>query len=119
MKTKTITASILLLLLLNVQGLFSNTNPVQKPQAGEAEKTIRELIKFPKVLLPLNQTGKQNTYRIEVLFTTDQFGKVNFVLAKTKDPLLKSEIEKQFLDLKLKQVKSEVVNSVILSFKLV
>jgi hypothetical protein len=54
---------------------------------------------------------------VEVIFTTSENGRVNFVLAKTNDPILKKEIEKQFSLLTLPQLKQEVAHSVVLNFR--
>ena len=80
----------------------------------EAEKTVKEHVKFPKLILPVQQNEK-----VEVVFTTGDNGKVNFVLAKTEDALLKKEIEKQFTNLVLPQLKKDVAYSVVLRFKTV
>ena len=119
MKTTPIKLSLILAFALSTLLAFSNTSPTGAAKSNDTERTIRQFIKFPQVLIPVYQQPANNTYKIEVLFTTDETGKVNFVLAKTSDTRLKSEIEKQFLALKLRQVKSDVVNSVVLHFKLV
>ena len=54
---------------------------------------------------------------LEVLFTTNLLGQVDFDLAKTINENLKSEIEKQFLKLNLTKLKSDVVHSVTLNIK--
>lgn len=69
------------------------------------------------ILLPAN--GVSENQKIEVLFTLDKRGKVDFVLAKTSDAHLKNSIEKQFLNLILPGLNTEVVNSVILNIKLI
>ena len=75
----------------------------------ETEKTIKASLKFPEGLI-VNQ-------KIEVLFTTNQTGNVNFVLAKTNNISLKKEIEKQFSALQLTKLKENVVHSLVLNFK--
>ncbi|MCE3228572.1 MAG: hypothetical protein K0S32_3123 [Bacteroidetes bacterium] len=76
----------------------------------EIERTIKESMKFTVV----TSTGTQ---KVEVLFTTNTNGNVNFVLVKTKDALLKGEIEKQFYSKHFTGLNTDVVNSVTLTFK--
>jgi hypothetical protein len=55
--------------------------------------------------------------KVEVLFSTGENGQVNFVLAKTKNPSLKKEIEKQFYTMSFSLLQKDAVNSVTISFK--
>jgi hypothetical protein len=86
----------------------SNGNEI----AVETERTIKEHVKFPKLILPIQQQQK-----IEVVFTTSENGNVNFVFAKTDDKEAKAEIEKQFAKLNLSKLKANVAYSVVLNFK--
>lgn len=119
MKTKATIIKISLLagLILTSLAGWSNSTPNSGTVTSETERTIRSYFKFPQVLLPHYETKTVQANRVEVLFTTDKSGKVNFVLAKTADPLLKEEIEKQFVTLQLNKVKQNVVHSVILNFR--
>ena len=81
--------------------------------ATETEKTIREHVIFPKLILPVQQQNQ----KVEVIFTTDHTGKVNFVLAKTENKDIKSEVEKQFLQLTLNKLNENVAYSVVLNIK--
>ncbi len=78
----------------------------------ETEKTIKEHVKFPKLILPIQQNEK-----VEVVFTTSENGQVNYVLAKTKNKTIKTEIEKQFQSLTLKKLKANVAHSIVFNFK--
>ncbi len=119
---------LLLLVSLVVNGLAlaagtvppANTQTVapKKPVSPAPEKTIHDYIRFPQVLFPKTEL-KTIQNKVEVVFTTGENGKVNFVLAKTEDALLKKEIEKQFTNLVLPQLKKDVAYSVVLSFKTV
>ena len=109
--------SLILSLLFTTFVAYSHTDPARKNVSNETEKTIRNYFKFPQVLLPAYETKHVRENKIEVLFTTDRAGKVNFVMAKTLDKELKQEIEKQFADLQLNKLKQNVVHSVILNFK--
>lgn len=89
-----------------------NTTSGLTPASLETEKTIKDYFKFPQIIVPVNVSQK-----VEVLFTTNINGQVDFVLAKTSDLNLKSEIEKQFLKLNLVKLKNDVVHSVTLNIK--
>jgi hypothetical protein len=120
MKTKVNKLTKLVLLLsLSLTTFFavSNNTPVSNSVTVETEKTIRNYFKFPQVLIPHHELKTSRANKVEVLFTTDKAGNVNFVLAKTNDLKLKQEIEKQFLTLHLEKVKQDVVHSVVLNFK--
>ncbi len=84
---------------------------------AETEKVIRNYFKFPHILMPVNENKTAVNNKVEVLFSTDSTGKVNFALAKTEDNELKKEIEKQFMALQLKQLKIDVVHKVVLNFR--
>ncbi|WP_317898655.1 hypothetical protein [Aurantibacillus circumpalustris] len=109
--------SLILSLLFTTFVAFSHTDPSKKTVTEETEKTIRSYFKFPQVLLPSYETKSVQLNKIEVLFTTDKTGKVNFVMAKTLNKELKQEIEKQFSNLHLNKLKQNVVHSVTLNFK--
>jgi hypothetical protein len=83
-------------------------------QAGiiETQKEIKQHISFPNIILPFNKTEK-----VEVVFTTAENGKVNFVVAKTENDLLKKQIEKQFAEMILTKIKSNVAYSIIFNIK--
>lgn len=85
-----------------------------KSESVETEKAIKDYFKFPQIIMPVNSSQK-----VEVLFSTNQNGKVDFVLAKTDDQNLKLEVEKQFLKLNLTKLKSDVIHSVTLNIKTV
>lgn len=109
--TKMVLVAGLVITALNVK---PNTVSGLSPDAIETEKTIKDYFKFPQIIVPVNESQK-----VEVLFTTNLNGKVDFVLAKTEDQNLKMEIEKQFLKLNLTKLKSDVVHSVTLNIKTV
>jgi hypothetical protein len=89
--------------------------PVNNPTP---EKTLRDFLKFPQVLVPQIKTKSAGLLqKVEVLFITGKSGAVNFAFAKTDNKQLKSEIEKQFLNLSFEKLKADVVHSVTLSFK--
>lgn len=79
---------------------------------NETEKTIKEHVKFPKLIVPTQQNEK-----VEIIFMTSENGKVNFVLAKTSNEALKKELEKQFAGLTLSKLKANVAHSIVFNFK--
>jgi hypothetical protein len=78
----------------------------------ETQNTIRQHISFPNIILPITKAEK-----VEVVFTTDEKGKVNFVLAKTNNDVLKQQIEKQFSEMVLTKIKSNVAYSIVFNIK--
>lgn len=107
-------SKVVLITALLISGLtvLPNTNLGLSPEATETEKTIKDYFRFPQIVTPVNESQK-----VDVLFTTNLLGQVDFVLAKTINETLKSEIEKQFLKLNLTKLKSDVVHSVTLNIK--
>ena len=80
--------------------------------AGNAAKTIREHIKFPNFNIYQAQEEKVN-----VVFTVNENGQVNLVIANTSNAILKKTIEDQFLKLTLKQLKANNAYSIQFNFK--
>ena len=91
---------------------FASTSSNGNEAIIETEKTIKQHISFPNIILPI-----QHTEKVEVLFTTSENGKVNFVLAKTDNSILKKQIEKQFSELTLSKIKSNVAYSIVFNIK--
>lgn len=121
MKTLKKIALILCATLLTSSAIYAmpkDTNPNPK-KVNETENTIRSYFKFPQLLIPYYEQKKAVPHKIEVLFTTDTTGKVNFVLAKTRDEVLKQEIENQFSKLYLNKLKQNTVHSVVLNFSII
>lgn len=85
-----------------------NGNESDSYRNAETEKTNKESINFSISI---------SNQKIEILFTTNNLGKVNFVLAKTENLELKKQIEAQFSHLNLPKLKTDVVHSIILNFK--
>jgi len=77
------------------------------------EKTIKRHMSFPNVIWKKNSSEK-----VEVVFTTNEKGKVNFVIAKTANQNLKNEIEKEFSELTLLEIKSNVAYSIVFNIKM-
>jgi hypothetical protein len=118
MKTSSnIRLAFLFIVLFTASLAVANTDPKTNTVTTATQKTIREYFKFPQVLLPMQNLHANNLHKVEVLFTTDPAGQVNFVLAKTDDQELKREIEKQFAALQLSHLKSNVAHSVTLNFR--
>lgn len=88
-----------------------NENP-KTVMIADANKTIKEQIKFPNLFMGLNQIEKVN-----VLFTVNETGEVNLVIANTTNETLKKTIESQFIKLKLNNLKANNTYSVVFNFK--
>ena len=106
-------------IILVTTGLFlsmninakSNENP-KSVLISDANKTIKEHIKFPDLLIHFNQEEKVN-----VVFTVNETGEVNLVIANTTNESLKKSIETQFMKLKLNKLKANNAYSVVFNFK--
>ncbi len=96
---------------LTLSAYFMNAGNVPA-KLGETETAIKQQVKFPSLILPTAKTEK-----VEVVFTTAANGKVDFVLAKTQNDILKKELEKQFLGLTLNKLKANVAYSIVFNFK--
>lgn len=118
MKTKItfIKTALVAGLILTTLLATPNNAPLSGTVTNETEKTIRNFFKFPQILMP-HMESKSQSSKVEVLFTTDRSGRVNFVLANTQDRKLKAEIEKQFSTLYLAKLKQDVVHRVVLNFR--
>lgn len=101
------------LVALTLGSFFLHANNGGKEGSVETEKTIKEHVKFPKLILPVQEQHQ----KVEVIFTTAENGNVNFVLAKTDNKEVKAEIEKQFSKLTLNKLKANVAYSIVLNFK--
>jgi hypothetical protein len=77
--------------------------------AAETGKIIKQNVKFTNPV--------QKSEKVEVLFTTAQNGKVDFVLAKTENKEIKSQLEKQFMGLMLDKLEANVAYSIVFNFK--
>ena len=78
----------------------------------DAHKAIKEHVKFPNMFISYGQEEKVN-----VVFTVNENGNVNLVIANTGNERLKKTIETQFMNLKLSSLKANNAYSVIFNFK--
>lgn len=99
-----------IMLTLNVQAAENDKN--SKPVLTNVSETIKDHIKFPRLLLDYKQEENVN-----VVFTVDELGKVNLVVANTDNLVLKHAIETQFAKLKLAQLKANNTYSIQFKFK--
>jgi len=109
-KTENKTAKLTALCVLFLASFFVHAGTGLKSEG--TEQTIRQHIKFPKLILPVEKNEK-----VEVIFTTAPNGKVDFVLARTSNQDLKKEIEKQFMGMSLPKLKANVAHSIVFNFK--
>lgn len=103
-----ITAGLFLSMNINAK---DNENP-KSILISDASKTIKEHIKFPNLLMHFNDEEKVN-----VVFTVNEIGEVNLVVANTANESLKKSIETQFMKLKLNKLKANNAYSVVFNFK--
>ena len=78
----------------------------------DSNKTIKEQIKFPNLCMDFNKEEKVN-----VVFTVNETGNINLVVANTTNDKLKKSIETQFAKLKLSNLKANNAYSVVFNFK--
>ena len=57
----------------------------------------------------------ERSEKVEVVFTTDEAGKVNLAIAKTENAELKKAIESRFLKMQFKQLKADVAYGITLN----
>lgn len=108
---KSITIIVTGLLLSFSVSANENENP-KTLIITDASKTIKEHIKFPNLLMSFNHEEKVN-----VLFTVNELGQVNLVIANTVNEMLKKSIETQFMKLKMNNLKANNAYSVVVNFK--
>ncbi len=77
----------------------------------ETSKEIKNNIKFA------SSYTTHSSEKVNVVFTVDESGKVNCVIANTDNKQLKQTIEKQFEHLILKQLKANNAYSIQFNFK--
>lgn len=98
---------------------FSQTisaNTGEKPNSthiSETSRLISQQLKFSGLSLPPNQEQKVN-----VVFTVNEKGKVNLVVANTDNEALRKAIEEQFLKLTLTKLVPDNAYSIQLNFKI-
>lgn len=103
-----ITAGLFLSINMNAK---DNENP-KSILISDVSKTIKEHIKFPNLVMHFSEEGKEN-----VVFTVNEIGEVNLVVANTANESLKKSIETQFMKLKLNKLKANNAYSVVFNFK--
>lgn len=92
---------------------FANTNENPKTDfISNANKTIKEHIVFSTLAMDLKTSENVN-----VVFTVNETGQVNLVIANTKNEILKQSIESQFKKLKLNHLIANNAYSVVFNFK--
>lgn len=109
--------SVISFSLSQLKAASRRPDPNTDPATKESEKPSRSYFKFPQILLPVKEKQKVELNEVEVVFSTDKNCKVIFVMAKTEDKELKKEIEKQFLELHVNQLPSDVLHKVVLHFR--
>ena len=90
----------------------ANIDSTPSVSISDANKTIKDRIKFPNLLMDFNKEEKVN-----VVFTVNELGNVNLVVVNTSNETLKKSIESQFIKLKLNNLKANNAYSVVFNFK--
>lgn len=99
-------------LLMSLTAKAGGVEPSKNILISDATKTIKEHVKFPNLLMSYSREEKVN-----VVFTVNDEGHVNLVIANTTNDILKKSIETQFSKLVLKQLKANNVYSIQFNFK--
>jgi hypothetical protein len=120
MKTNNIIKTVLIASMLVIVSVAQagSLPPQQKKADLSTKKTVQRYFKFPSLLITPFTGEAREVEKVEVLFTTDVNGKVNFVIARTDNAELKAEIEKQFYKMPFKEGNENVVQKVILNFRI-
>lgn len=90
----------------------ANDNEPKTITIAETNKTIKEYVKFPNLMLNFSKEEKVN-----VVFTVNETGHVNLVIANTTNEILKKSIETQFMKLTLNHLKANNAYSIQFNFK--
>lgn len=107
-------------LLAILSGIFISLSAVAAP-VGEkplgtdvesASRLIKEQVKFSNYA-----TYQGHEEKVNVVFTVNEAGQVNLVIANTESQSLKKDIEEQFMKLSLKQLKANNAYSIQFNFK--
>jgi hypothetical protein len=109
-----LTKTLVMAYFLAICGTAMATDPAPRNTATATEQTIRDYFRFPSFVTPLPVNSEE---KVEVLFTTDANGKVNFVMARTSNRELKQLVEQKLTGISLRQLQANVVHSVVLSFR--
>ena len=118
LKSKMIKLSAVLgLMVLSSTMLALGNNGNENLYTGEADIIETQRIIKQHISFSNNVVSATKTEKVEVVFTTDEMGKVNFVLAKTENELLKKQMEKQFSEMTLAKIKCNVAYSIVFNIK--
>jgi hypothetical protein len=113
--THHIKKTIAVLVIGLITGFSSQAKTFENPNKiviADASKVIKEHVKFPNLIMNFNQNEK-----INVVFTVNEQGQVNLVIANTQNLILKQAIENQFAKLTLSQLKPNNAYSIMFNFK--
>ena len=107
-------------LLALLSGIFISLSAVAAPavekpletEASSASRIIKEQVK-----LPSSAGNEVHEEKVNVVFTVNEAGQVNLVIANTESQSLKKVIEEQFMKLSLKQLKANNAYSIQFNFK--
>ena len=119
MKNHQIIRTIVFAAIFTLASFAQAGNPTHPKKEMNTARTVQRYFKFPSVLMhPVGAATADDLAKVEVLFTTDESGKVTFVVAKTPNQALKAEIEKQFYGMPFRKGAENTVHRVILNFRI-
>lgn len=100
-------------IIFSLSAVAANTGKAPaNTDAVSASRIIREQVKFSSL-----STYQALEEKVNVVFTVNEAGHVNLVIANTKSQALKTAIEEQFMKLDLKQLKANNAYSIQFNFK--
>jgi hypothetical protein len=99
-------------LLFNGNNIMASNEATPTKKIVNTSTLIKEHLFFPS--LKINAGNEQ---KVNVVFTVDELGQINLVIANSKNELLKQSIEAQFKKLTLKNLEPNNAYSIILNFK--
>lgn len=100
-------------IMFSLSAVAANTgNTPANSDVVSASRIIREQVKFSSL-----STYQALEEKVNVVFTVNEAGHVNLVIANTKSQALKTAIEEQFRKLDLRQLKANNAYSIQFNFK--
>ncbi|MCD6066154.1 MAG: hypothetical protein K0S33_980 [Bacteroidetes bacterium] len=103
---KTLKSIILLVALLsNLHSFANNGSDTKSIINANVQKELKSHLDI-KI---------EHSERVEVVFTTDENGKVNLAIAKTENKELKQAIETKFMEMHFAQLKADIAYGITLN----
>lgn len=109
-KKTTITLTFGLLLSLNISAKDYQNTTIEVNSISD----IKKHIVFPNFIQKTNHTDE-----VKIVFTINESGNIDLVIANTSNEILKKSIEQQFLKLKFPLLKTNITYGIQFNFKTV